>query len=229
MFNLGSSYFHVPLSTVRHLLNVVRRLLNGLENQGHIVFVDRFYSAPILFKYLSSHGIHACGTAMTNRRHFPKQIVTTKRQLPRGQHKFLCCSNMTAVAWCDRRPIYFLSTYHDPTTMTSINRKNRDGTISAVSCPQLVVDYNSFMGGVDHNAQMCKLYKPRRHYRWPRRLFIKCIMWACYDAFVIAQQYVPCRRAGHRLYTITNFVEDCVESLIPDQQSTSTVRRRSTW
>jgi len=25
MFNLGSSYFHVPLTTVRHLLNVTKR------------------------------------------------------------------------------------------------------------------------------------------------------------------------------------------------------------
>ena len=49
---------------------------------------------------------------------------------------------------------------------------------------------------------------------------MKCIMWACYNAFVIAQQYVPCHRAGHRLYTMTNFVEDCVEGLIADDTLT---------
>ena len=121
--------------------NVVRRLMNGLENQGHNVFVDRFYSAPILFKYLASHGIHACGTAMTNRHHFLKQIVTTKRQLSRGQHKFLCCNNMTVVAWCDRRPIYFLSTYHDPTTSNNdINQSEKQrwddicSFVSSASC-----------------------------------------------------------------------------------------------
>lgn len=175
--------------------NIVRRLLTGLENQNHTVFVDRFYTSPTLFKYLSGEGFQACGTAMKN---FPKTLITGKKQLPRGQHKFLCCENITAVVWCDRQPIYFLSTYHDPAMTTSINRKNKDGTVTAVKCPQLVVDYNRFMGGVDHNDQMAKLFKPRKHYRWSCRFFLKCVMWVCYNAYIVAGHYIPHRKTGSR-------------------------------
>ena len=161
---------------------------------------------------------------MTNRKNFPKALITSKKQLPRGQHKFLCCENITAVVWCDRQPIYFLSTYHDPAMTTSINRKNKDGTVTAVKCPQLVVDYNRFMGGVD---QMAKLFKPRKHYRWSRCLFLKCVMWVCYNAYIVAGHYIPHRKTGSRLYTFANFTEDCVDGLIADFQSTASVRRYS--
>ena len=33
MFNLGSSYFHVPLTTVRHLLNVESETTHGSRRQ----------------------------------------------------------------------------------------------------------------------------------------------------------------------------------------------------
>lgn len=42
----------------------------------------------------------------------------------------------------------------------SINHKNKDGTVAAVKCLQLVVGYNRFMGDLDHNDQTDKLYKP---------------------------------------------------------------------
>ena len=47
------------------------------------------------------------------------------------------------------------------------------------------------MGGTDKNDQMTRLHKTRRHHRWPRRLFVKFIMWAIYNGYVLFQANFP--------------------------------------
>lgn len=47
-------------------------------NQGFTVYMDRFYTSPILYKFLSDNGINACGTVMTNRWYFPVTIIRKK-------------------------------------------------------------------------------------------------------------------------------------------------------
>ncbi|KAK3758694.1 hypothetical protein RRG08_056734 [Elysia crispata] len=51
----------------------------------------------------------AVGTAMANRKHYPKQ-QKKKQMCERGALKYLCCSDITALVWNDQRPINF----HDP-------------------------------------------------------------------------------------------------------------------
>ena len=207
--------------------SIVVRLLHELEGKTHIVFTDRFYTSPLLYRYLYSQSILACGTVMMNRKYFPKDLVTTKKNLQRGEHKYLCSDNFASVVWCEWNPIYFLSSYHDPSVTKSVNRKNKDGTVVAVTCPELVTDYNKYMGGVDHNDQMCKLFRPRKHYLWPRRLLMKVIMWCCYNAFIALSHFRPHRRSSHRLFMFTDFLQCCVTGLIGDFTSSAIVRRRS--
>jgi len=207
--------------------NVVVRLLRGLEHKNHVVFTDRFYTSPMLYSYLSQSGIQACGTVQTNRKFFPKQLISTKKDLECGQHKFLCSDDMAAVVWYDKRPIYFLTTFHDPTVTTTVNRKNKDGSIVSVTCPTIVVDCNKYMGGVDLNDQMSKLFKPRKHYRWPRRMLMKTIMWTCYNAYLAHGHVVPHKLSGRRPYTFTKFLQECTTGLIAEFRSTAITRRRT--
>ena len=51
---------------------VVLSLIEGYERKGHIVHLDDFYSAPILFKKLEEMNIGACGTVKANRKQIPK-------------------------------------------------------------------------------------------------------------------------------------------------------------
>ena len=39
------------------------------------------------------------------------------------------------------------------TTTTTVRRKKGDGSVINVTCPQLVVDFNAHMGGVDLGDQ----------------------------------------------------------------------------
>ena len=53
---------------------VVLKLLEGLENRGHHVYMDNYYSSPRLFQNLRHLGFGACGTVRTNRRGVPEAI-----------------------------------------------------------------------------------------------------------------------------------------------------------
>ena len=53
--------------------------------------------------------------------------------------------------WFDKRFIHFLSTLHcaESATPTLVDRRNPDGSKTAVSCPPLLPDYQQYMRGVD--------------------------------------------------------------------------------
>ena len=56
--------------------------------------------------------------------------------------------------------------------MTTVKRKNRDGSISTVSCPYIVDQYNRHMGGVDFTDQLKVYYGyNRKSKHWWLRLF----------------------------------------------------------
>ena len=160
-----------------------------VEGMNHILVMDRFYNSVSLFNYLvNTLGTHAVGTCMTNCKYFPKEIKEKKKMKP-GDYHYMCHSGIIAIIWQDNSPIHFLSTYHDPTVVGVVNRRKKDGTLHEIGRPELVADYCGYMGGCDINDQVCRLNRTRRHYRWPRRLFIKIFMWACYNAYIIMDHY----------------------------------------
>ena len=109
------------------------------------------------------------GTIQQNRKHFP-QALKEKRKRARGESVYQCSSNITCLVWQDRKPISFISNYHNPEDVSTGNRRNEDGTVQEVTMPHMVKDYNKFMGGCNKNDQMTRLHRSRRHYHWPRRL-----------------------------------------------------------
>ena len=60
--------------------------------------------------------------------------------------------NIVATVWQDTKPVVMLSLQHDPNT-TTVRRKKGDESVINVTCPQLVVDFNAHMGGVDLGDQ----------------------------------------------------------------------------
>ena len=201
-------------------------LAADLSQKNHILVMDRFYNSVKLFYYLhNTMGVFAMGTGMCNRKHYPKSMKQTKKTLTaRGQHDYLSRKNISAIVWMDRKPINFLSSYHNPTKVGNVKRRNKDGTAVMIPIPQLVLDYNKYMGGCDKNDQIARLHKTRRHYRWPRRLFVKFVMWACYNAYVLMNFYSPHTVAGKRFRTFNYFIDELCLQLIGDFRSA--VKRR---
>ena len=55
---------------------VVLNLMEGLHSSGFHLYTDNFYTSPLLFHHLYNRGINACGTACSNQKHFPQDLVT---------------------------------------------------------------------------------------------------------------------------------------------------------
>ncbi|BFZ02399.1 hypothetical protein BsWGS_05438 [Bradybaena similaris] len=205
--------------------NVVVRLLRAgnAENKHHILVMDRYYNSVTLFDHLFNvENTLAVGTAMTNRKFYPKTLK--KKKMPRrGDFEFLCRENITCMVWMDRKPINFISSFHNPQEVGTVNRRNKDGTLTEVPMPKLVKEYNKFMGGCDRNDQMTRLHHTRRHYRWPRRLMMKGLMWAIYNSYVIMGHFKP---EEVKKSTFQNFVDDISLALVGAYRTTA-VRRES--
>ena len=79
------------------------------------------------------------------------------------------------------------------------------------------------MGAVDKNDQIACLNKTRCHYRRPCRLFMKFLVWAAYNAYIIMDSYRPHSHAGHNFCTFHMFEDElcCSSSATTTQQSTA--------
>ena len=107
--------------------SVVRRLVENSQvtNKNHMLFMDRFYNSGALFHMLKKElGVLAAGTVMPSRKHYPKELG--RRLTERGRYEFRCRGALCAIAWKDRKPIHFLSNYHDPRRASTVNRRVGD-------------------------------------------------------------------------------------------------------
>ena len=67
------------LKKLGHSGGIVNTLLSPLYlGKGHFLFVDNWYSSPILFRHLYKHDTGACGTVRSNRKLMPKFTKKTK-------------------------------------------------------------------------------------------------------------------------------------------------------
>ena len=55
--------------------NVVHELLRGLENRGHTVIMDNFFSSVLLFINLLGKGTYATGTVKADRIGLPTALA----------------------------------------------------------------------------------------------------------------------------------------------------------
>ena len=206
--------------------SLVARLCKPYNGRNHCVFTDRFYTSVVTAEHLLSQGTRLCGTALTNRKKFPKHTV--QKKMDRGSHSVLFNGKTAAFVWCDKKPIYFLATkYVTAETETVLRYDAKEHKRMPVSCPAVVKAYNTFMGGTDKNDQMTKLQKCRRHYKWPRRLMVKFFVWCAYNAYIIqGQSYKPHKVPGKRLHTFRMFVDELCHDLVGTHRRVSTPMSR---
>ena len=73
-----------------------------------------------------------------------------------------------------------------PADLPEVQRRARDGTLQAVTCPPIVSTYNKHMGGVDKNDQMKSYYQISvTGKKWWTRLLFDLIDRAIYNGLVL--------------------------------------------
>ena len=61
---------------------------------------------------------------------------------------------VTASSWMDNKTVTVMSTTSQPSATGFVFRRQRDGTRIQVPCPEPIITYNRFMGGVDRGDQL---------------------------------------------------------------------------
>jgi len=146
---------------------IVITLVHDLLGKGYCVFVDNWYTPPLLFRELHSQLTDAVGTVRLNRKHMPVQLKT---KIAQGSTVAKFSQELMALKWHDKKEVTMLSTYHDGSTA-----EFEKGGVKKTK-PLVVVDYNNSMGAVDSADQMVTTYpaERKRHKIWYKKFFRHC-------------------------------------------------------
>ena len=175
---------------------VVVDLLDGLENKGHIVFMDNWYTSPALVQKLSELGFGARGTVRYSAQGIPdsanpKKVTMTRDEPP----KFFSKAGQLCVVWQDaKKRVTILTNYGNCKTDTKeIRCKKSSSGRRNIQRPSIVTDYNKFMGGSDLASQFFQYYThDHRSLKWWKRVFF-AILDICLVNSTIIYNSIPSR------------------------------------
>lgn len=185
------------------LSNVVVRLTRNVpSNVNHIVYFDNFYTSLPLLVYLRSRGIFALGTIRGNRIANCKlsdDAKINKMSVSRGYtEEYVGKSHgidISTVLWHDTKNVRLASTYVGVKEFLSrkapsnkhIERWDKmKKTVVNIPCPNIILEYNKHMGGVDLMDGLIGRYHIRvKTWKWTIRIFYHILDVAMVNAYVL--------------------------------------------
>lgn len=170
-------------------LRVVKDLTRDLIGGNHHVYFDNFFTSVDLLIYLKENQIFACGTVRKNRSRLPKNEKSDKK-MGKGEYEFRTSNTgLRWIKWMDKKAVYFLSNYHDPSEATVVHRRQKDGSLLPIACPMVCADYNQHMGYVDYSDRLLSTYKiDRKSKKWWVRLFWYFVDLTIINSFIIYKE-----------------------------------------
>ena len=99
-----------------HTIRVVQTLVEPFHHRGYDLYVDRFYTSPLLASELTEVGITVTGTVQSNRKGLPKDVTAKSKNEPRGTIRAARSGNILVLSWQDKRKVLMLSTKHSAST-----------------------------------------------------------------------------------------------------------------
>ena len=79
-----------------------------------------------------------------------------------------------ALTWMDKKAVHAIGTYTQAPAqqLPEVTCKQQDGAIEKISCQEMVLSYNTYIGGMDKNDQMKSYYPmPVAGKKWWSRVF----------------------------------------------------------
>lgn len=168
---------------------VVLELTKKEWGKNRIVYFDNFFSSVPLLEKLKCEQTFACGTIRTNKKYLPKNMQNNDKLMKRGDWDYRFSSQDIGVfKWRDNKIVTFISNFHG-NQESSVTRKQKDGSVVELHCPEVVKDYNKYMGGVDHADRLRSCYGvSRRSKKWWHKLF-----WGLLDICFVNAYVVYCQ------------------------------------
>ena len=170
--------------------SVVRTMTEPVLEKGHFLFFDNYFSTVPLAQFLRTKNTYCVATARIDRTAWPtnlKNKKTLKQHLKKGDHRSQIVSpGVQCFMWMDKKVVPFINTICNPSSLTTVKHKKKDGSTVNVSCPLSVQLYNKYMGGVDMADQLRKAYSCRRRSRkWWLPLFYFMVDISVVNSYIL--------------------------------------------
>lgn len=174
---LDREFSDLPMSS-----QVVMTLMKPLLNKGYCLTMDNFYNSPQLADLLIGKKTDVYGTLRVSRKEVPKELKNKK--LKKGEIIGFQRGKVAVMKWKDKKDVFLISTIHSISKVEIETRRGR------TEKPQLVLDYNCTMGGVDRVDQHLSSYVvPRkRGKKYYKKIFFHLLDLAMWNAFVLYQK-----------------------------------------
>ncbi|XP_064467766.1 piggyBac transposable element-derived protein 3-like isoform X2 [Ornithodoros turicata] len=202
---------------------VVRSLSEALQNKHHHVFFDNFFTSVPLLTDLLEKGVYATGAIRANRKFLPE--LKSDKEMKRGDvDQRVSARGILVAKWKVKRCVTVASNAHG-TEVSTVPRKSKDGSTETISCPQMVLDYNSHMGYVDKADMMKSIYEiDRKSRKWWHRIAFHFLDVAIVNAHVLYSQV-----ATNANVTLKDFRTELVAGMLGAQElnKKGTKRKRS--
>jgi len=142
--------------STRCIQDIVSELITPFEGKGHILYMDRFYTSPKIFKTLQTMGVGAVGTCMHNRLQLNDDLKDNIASLNKGEFIYYESNELLLTVWKDSKTVYLLSTVDQVKNMRLTRRKRKkyiteaDPSITEnIIIPAAINKYNRLARGVD--------------------------------------------------------------------------------
>ncbi|XP_020297799.1 piggyBac transposable element-derived protein 4-like, partial [Pseudomyrmex gracilis] len=201
-----------PIST-RIVLQLYHNLLQSNPGAvGYHIFNNRYFTSIPLADALLELKCHLTGTIQTNRKFIPDEIKNPK--IAKNEMVAYRRKDLLLLAWRDKRIVTMLSTCATSSSKTVTKRSRKEGVTDTVK-PDVVLNYNKYMGGVDKADQYTGTYCfMRKSQKWWRKLFFWELDVSVINSYLLYQEH-------HKKYNIKKlshleFVRRLVDQLIGD-------------
>jgi len=92
----------------------VSELTKKIQERGHKLYMENYFSSRDLFDDLATKQIYCCGTVRPNRKRMPQDLGPKRMTLQRGDLQLRTRGDLTAILWRDKRDVRVLTNIHDP-------------------------------------------------------------------------------------------------------------------
>lgn len=166
-----------------HIEKVVLHLLEEKLNNGHSVYMDKFYNGiPLALKLLASK-TYCTGTIQLDRLFLPHAVKTAKLQ--KGETIARYGEGVMVGKWQNKCTVTYLSTQFDN---EMVNFHTKRGTI--VRKPLPIIDCNAKMSGVDKSDQLLSYYPCEKNsFQWYKKIMIHIIQMMLWNAYNLHNKY----------------------------------------
>ncbi len=153
--------------------DVVWRLSGPYQGLNHHLYYDRYFSSVKLASDLLDAKTYITSTIMANRKELPQQVKKLKLK-NQGECKVYQKNNLGVTVYKDKRQITMLSSGEKP-TLPQPGAK-----------PDVILNYNKYMGGVDKADQLRSYYPVgRAGHKWWRYLMWYVVNVSIVNAWIL--------------------------------------------